>query len=212
MIRIHKASEPECFPAWKKQKGHHGLPPPEPRVENNKLREALVDEQGGLCCYCGRGIDADPDPDGSHIEHFRPQARYPDLATEYGNIHASCNSKSNCGEAKGDGFDEDMCVSPMEVDEARFVYTLEGEVCPKDKGDLAATYMIEILKLNASVLVSKRKNVLTTNLPLELLRDASSDELKKMRAKYQERGRNSRCQEFRQVLTCFIDGISPHSP
>jgi len=65
--------------------------------------------------------------------------------------------------------------------------------------------MIEILKLNADLLIGKRKGLLTRVLPPELLDSLSLDELKKLRDAYQERDENNRCQEFRQVLTCYID-------
>jgi uncharacterized protein (TIGR02646 family) len=213
MIRVCKAREPEWFSDWIKQKdqGHswkmredQDHPPlPKNAVKNSRVLEALIDEQGGLCCYCGKGIDTK----GSHIEHFRPQSKYPDLATEYENIHASCESrsKSNCGHAKDNSFDESKCISPLDVDEGRFLYTLEGEIRPKDEGDARATYMIGLLKLDSPALREMRKELLTRVLPPELR--LSQDEIKKLRAVYQERDGNDRLQEFRQVLTCYIDNI-----
>jgi uncharacterized protein (TIGR02646 family) len=209
MIKIHKAPEPEWFPVWKKQssrESHGRLSPPDTPVQKNRLMETLVDEQGGLCCYCGRdiGTSPNPDPNSCHLEHFRPQSKYHDLATEYGNIHASCNSKLNCGHHKKDDFDEDNCISPLEVDEERFVYTLEGEVCPKDQNDEAVVYMIKILNLNHEALMNKRKNLLTIFQSMSPP-DLSLDEIKKLRSSYQERDANHRHQAFRQVLTYYID-------
>jgi len=201
MIRISKAPEPEWFAEWKKQKSQVHHLPPESHIENVKLRETLIDEQGSLCCYCGQGIDSG----GSHIEHFRPRSKYPDLETEYGNMHASCESKSSCGTAKGDSFDEALCISSLEVEEGRFFYTLEGEVRPKDHSDEAAAYMIKILNLNAIALVGMRKELLTKVLPPGLMDGLSSDELQKLRSAYQERDAEPRFQAFRQVLTCYID-------
>ena len=77
-----------------------------------------------------------------------------------------------------------------------------GQVCSS---------LIEILKLNTGALVGKRKELLTRVLPPELLDSLSWGELKKLRDAYQERDENDRYQEFRQVLTCYIDssGLIP---
>jgi uncharacterized protein (TIGR02646 family) len=204
MIRVCKAPEPEWFPDWKKQKEKGRRSTSDARVENSRLRDALIDEQGSLCCYCGQRIDTKE----SHIEHFRPQSKYPELDTDYGNMHASCESKSNCGQKKGDSFDEALCISPIEVEEGRFLYTLGGEICPKDQSDQAATYMIEILKLNASALVGRRREVLMTFLLPKLQRNASLEDLKNMRDTFQKRDVSRTYQAFRQVLTCYIDQLS----
>jgi uncharacterized protein (TIGR02646 family) len=216
MIRIIKNPEPD----WLLKRKRHASPRGKRSFsyddlsdrERILLREALIEEQGGLCCYCGRRIDTD----NSHNEHFRPQSSYPDLAVNYENLHASCiretklNDILHCGHGKKDKFDETRCVSPLECDcEERFLYTLEGEILPKDKNDEKAKYMIELLKLNAGPLLGRRKTVLALVLPLDLLDDMSSDELEKLRSAYLERDENGCFQEFKQVLSRYIDQNTP---
>jgi uncharacterized protein (TIGR02646 family) len=202
MIKVLKAPEPVWFNDWKSQKIQNKHTPPDNPIENNKVLVALVSEQGGLCCYCGAKIT--PDAIGGHQEHFKPRRSYPELEYEYGNLHASCNSKFSCGIAKGERFDEGRCISPLDVEESRFIYTMEGEIHPRDLADAAAEYMIDILKLNARPLVGQRKLLLSKVVLPVVTGESAKDRLEKLRAAYQERDASDSCQEFRQVLTCYI--------
>jgi uncharacterized protein (TIGR02646 family) len=203
MIKIVKSSEPEWFNDWKKQKNPKKNFPAETPIENIRVLITLVNEQGSICCYCGQKIA--PDISSSHQEHFKPRSAFPELEYEYGNLHASCNSRLSCGTAKADHFDKEKCISPTDVEEARFIYTLEGEIHPRDLGDSAAEYMIRILNLNTKSLVGQRKQILSVVLSPFTMNDSARCELKKLRAAYQERDANNFYQEFRQVLTCYID-------
>jgi uncharacterized protein (TIGR02646 family) len=216
MIRIIKNPEPDWLLKRKKHAnsmGRGSLSYDDLSDQDRiLLRESLIEEQGDLCCYCGRRINTN----NSHNEHFRPQSSYPGLAMYYENLHASCirqtkpNDILHCGHSKKDNFDEARCVSPLECDcEERFLYTLEGEILPKDKNDEKAKYMIELLKLNASPLLGRRKTLLAQVLPPGLLDNMSSDELQKLRSAYLERDENGCFQEFKQVLSRYIDQNMP---
>ena len=60
MKQIIKNQEPDNFREWKQlanddwQPSWTGMPGD---IKRN-LHQALIDEQGGICCYCGRRIDA----------------------------------------------------------------------------------------------------------------------------------------------------------
>ena len=56
--------------------------------DKDTLREHLVSDQRGLCCYCMSRIR--PDADHMKIEHWRSQKEYPDKQLDYGNMLASC--------------------------------------------------------------------------------------------------------------------------
>ena len=215
MIRIFKEQEPESLLNWKKriktrnQKASYAdLGDSKNREIKVRLHAALLEEQGGLCCYCGREATFE----NSHIEHFRPQSRYPDLDIMYDNLHASCikspapNSINHCGHVKGNTFDENLYISPLDADcEERFLYTLEGEIWPKNEHDEKAGYMIDLLNLNAPTLVGRRKSILLQTLPPEFLNHTSQEELQNVRTAYQERDSYGHYQEFRQVLSRYID-------
>lgn len=51
------------------------------------LRAQLVEEQGGLCCYCMARIR----PETCRIEHYRPQSSFPDEGLAYPNLLAACH-------------------------------------------------------------------------------------------------------------------------
>lgn len=112
-----KEREPQRFTDWKAlsneewQPAYHEL---SGRVKKDVV-DSLLDEQGSLCCYCGQQISAST----SHVEHFRPQSRFPEKELEYVNLHVSCQKVRKkqmpeyCGIAKGDWFDEELTISPL---------------------------------------------------------------------------------------------------
>jgi len=59
-----------------------------------QLRESLVKEQRGLCCYCMGRISSTNSK--MNIEHWHSQAQYPDEQLSYNNMLASC--KGNAGQ------------------------------------------------------------------------------------------------------------------
>lgn len=60
-----------------------------------ELQEQLVDEQGGLCCYCMARIR----PDTCRIEHFLPQSAFPTETLTYTNLLAACHGNEGAGPA-----------------------------------------------------------------------------------------------------------------
>ncbi len=97
------------------------------RKVKEKVKESLLREQYGLCCYCMKRIDRH----NSHIEHFRPQSKYPSLVLDYQNLLLSCNGLTeeyeNCGHKKADFAEEESLVSPLDPDcSNHFAYTVNG--------------------------------------------------------------------------------------
>src|SRR6266481_2748534 len=64
--------------------------------DKDTLREFLVAEQRGICCYCMGPIR--PHRDGMEIEHWHSQQHYPDEQLDYGNLLGSC--PGNKGQAR----------------------------------------------------------------------------------------------------------------
>jgi len=201
MIKVQKATAPEWFQAW-------ASPPcPDPTHsydnlrEKAELKECLLSEQGFLCCYCGRPVTLD----NSHNEHFRPQRKYPELSLCYNNIHASCSSSPDfhCGYAKRDAFDEELCISPLDVDEYRFLFAQSGHIFSKNKDDASANYMIKILNLNSSWLITARRELLTKLFsPSDAL---SLAQLQQLHVAYQIRDNDNHFRPFRHVVTSYIN-------
>jgi uncharacterized protein (TIGR02646 family) len=74
----------------------------------SKLKKALLNEQGGLCCYCMQNINVE----NMRIEHFKPQSKYngkvfndgityPDLTLKYDNLLAACHGHETDPERNG---------------------------------------------------------------------------------------------------------------
>lgn len=155
---IAKDGEPEQFADWKAAANDAWQPSYDnlSGAPKQALKQALMREQGFLCCYCEqRLIDAD-----SHIEHFKPQSDAPADALDFSNLLCSCQRQikkgqpRHCGNLKDDWFDDKLLVSPLDPDCARhFTYSGDGRIHAAP-GDLAAEETIKrpgpgLPKLNA---------------------------------------------------------------
>lgn len=168
MKRILKNAEPTEFTRWKAayptaryaDLRHERLFPGAVNAKN-ALRDSLISEQKGICCYCESKIVGSD----FHIEHFRPKdpALFPHLQLEYSNLHASCHAEpiggtdECCGHRKSNEFNTDL-ISPLEVDcETHFEYDTMGGIKGIDRKGMET---IRILHLDSSLLNSSRKNLI----------------------------------------------------
>jgi uncharacterized protein (TIGR02646 family) len=124
--------------------------------EKPDVHEALLREQGFICCYCGMRINRK----SSHIEHLKPRTTYPELALEYGNLLASCQGESeepplepvHCGHKKGKWYEAHLMVSPLDANCANFFrYAGSGEILPTDEPDKQAVAITTIEKLGLDI-------------------------------------------------------------
>ena len=129
------------------------------------LREALVGEQRGLCCYCMGPISATPDR--MKIEHWRSRAHYPKEQLDYANLLGAClggegrrrrRKDQHCDTRKAD---RDLLWNPADPGhrvEARIRYGADGSV-RSDHGEFDAQ-LESVLNLNLPLLKNHRKSVL----------------------------------------------------
>lgn len=127
------------------------------------LRQALVAEQRGLCCYCQSRIRATQD--GMKIEHWRCQANHPARQLDFDNLLGACHGghgrpelEQHCDTRKGNN---DLCFSVCDslhpVDrQIRFL----GDGTIKADQDAIDNAINDVLGLNLPRLVSNRKAVL----------------------------------------------------
>ena len=141
------------------------------------VHQSLMIEQGFLCCYCESRVERDD----SHVEHFRPKSKYGSQQLNYGNLHCSCQRElqggepRHCGNRKGNWFDEDLLVSPLDSHcEERFLYSGNGDVCARDDNDKAAKETIRRLGLNIPKLRALRLETIDT------LADFSEEEVRSL--------------------------------
>jgi uncharacterized protein (TIGR02646 family) len=127
------------------------------------LRQTLVAEQRGLCCYCQSRIRATPE--GMKIEHWQCQADHPARQIDFSNLHGAClgghsrpEREQHCDTRKGNN---GLCFSvcdPAHPIERQIRFLGDGKISADD----AATdeCINAVLNLNLPRLVSNRKAVL----------------------------------------------------
>jgi uncharacterized protein (TIGR02646 family) len=127
------------------------------------LRQALVAEQRGLCCYCQSRIRATQD--GMKIEHWRCQANHPARQLDFDNLLGACQGghgrperEHHCDTRKGNN---DLCFSvcdPMHPVDRQIRFLGDGTI--KAEHDAIDGAINSVLGLNLPRLVSNRKAVL----------------------------------------------------
>lgn len=128
------------------------------------LRQALVAEQRGLCCYCQSRIRATPE--GMKIEHWQCQADHPERQLDFGNLHGVCKGnegqpvdRQHCDTRKGNN---GLCFSvcdPAHPIERNIRFLGNGEITSDDEA--IRTAINDVLNLNWSRLAENRKAALT---------------------------------------------------
>ncbi len=127
------------------------------------LRQALVAEQHGLCCYCQSRIRATPE--GMKIEHWQCQSAHPARQLDFSNLHGAClgghgrpDRDQHCDTRKGNN---DLCFSvcdPAHPIERQIRFLGDGQISADDAA--IAECINTVLNLNLPRLVINRKAVL----------------------------------------------------
>ncbi|MCX4165326.1 MULTISPECIES: retron system putative HNH endonuclease [Paraburkholderia] len=211
MKSVTKGLPPTSFEDWKASANADWEPtyPVLRDPQKRDLHTALLAEQGGVCCYCGRSVGLND----SHIEHFRPQrGKYSHLQLSYDNLFASCfreldpGMPLHCGHAKGNKFDEEQHISPLDITcEERFIYTQLGDVVPLDPLDSPAKYMMNLLALNTPSLRNAREDAVSRVFDADFLVTVSSDELRLLRDAYRSRDGEGRLLDFGHVVARYAE-------
>ncbi len=155
---IDKGREPAALVKWKRENPscrYRELP----SDVKNEVREALLAEQGFLCAYTMRRIDAE----SCHVEHFHPQSAYPGETLDYANLLACWPLPGRCGPAtcgaeyKADST-EDICSPTSRADVVgQFLFGLDGKVTGASE---KAERTVRVLNLNEANLVRDRRRAL----------------------------------------------------
>ena len=217
MKQVNKGASPEAFESWKALANDDWQPcyAELQNPEKTLLHTALLQEQGHVCCYCGRQISLTD----SHIEHWRPQALRKDLELDYSNLLASCLRASqpgaplHCGHAKGNAFIEGHTLSPLDPGcELRFAYHLNGAISAARPDDQAAIDMIALLQLDIAFLRNRRSEALTRVFDAAFLGTASDDELRTLATVYRQLDPDSgQHADFGHALALFAEALLPET-
>lgn len=165
MKYIKKQTEPASLKEWKEQANENWQPSYD-KLRNklkDSIKEALMKEQGYLCCYCEQELTLND----SHIEHFRPQNDPSVDPLDFSNMLCSCQNQlkkrepRHCGNLKGKWFDENNLISPLDTNcETRFKFTADGYIQPRQEEDNAALTTIEKLGLDIPKLRDLRRQAI----------------------------------------------------
>jgi uncharacterized protein (TIGR02646 family) len=124
------------------------------------LREALVEDQGALCCYCMSRIEIDLGR--MKIEHYRCQRLHPEQQIQWRNLLGSCTGgegkpprAQTCDTRKGD---EEITVDPLSKNVSRLHYQPDGRITSSDPE--VQRDLDERLNLNSEVLKGNRRAAL----------------------------------------------------
>lgn len=159
MRQIVKGTEPASLAA------HRRNPPCnyDNYASKDELRDALVTEQRGLCCYCMGRIHNGPAT--MKIEHWRCQARHPGEQLNYRNLLGACLGGhgqpahlQHCDTRKGD---RDLQWNPADSAhhiETRVRYELDGSIHADDA--VFNDQLHQVLNLNLPLLKNNRKYIL----------------------------------------------------
>lgn len=165
MKYIIKQSSPTSLENYKKEIG--ACFDELPKIVKDELRHSLFDEQGGICCYCGKRIS---DNYTSVIEHLYPRGlkQYVHLQLEYTNLLCSCDGgvRDRTGKSKAEKLkfpsycdnkknNRVLKVTPLCSDcEELFMYDEEGHIYGATD---AACEAIKTLGLDCVTLVNQRR-------------------------------------------------------
>lgn len=132
-------------------------------AEKDDLRESLVGEQGGLCCYCMQRIE--PDESRMKIEHWLCQEDNADRQLDYGNLLGACRGGmgkprklQHCDTFKGKLVLSRNPANPQHRVDRDLRYLTDGTIASGSEAfDLELN---TVLNLNMTVLKNNRKAVL----------------------------------------------------
>jgi uncharacterized protein (TIGR02646 family) len=134
-------------------------------ANKDDLRESLVNEQRGICCYCMQRIY--PNLESMKIEHNQSQSpnKFPQKQLDYGNLLGAClggtgkpKRDQHCDTRKGD---DDISFNPADPDrdvERIFKFPGSGRIEANDPQ--LQSEIDDVLNLNHSRLVNNRKAVI----------------------------------------------------
>jgi len=210
---IRKGSEPQALAEFKAAANEDWTPTygKLTSTEKDAIRKALLQEQGFICCYCGRRIGAVKDD--CHIEHLKTQKDHDQLALEFTNLLASCQPApqpgaprpvpEHCGHKRGTAKLE---VTPLMPDcEGYFEYRSSGEILPANDAVRSepAKRTIAALRLDVDRLRAARQEAIDEALNgLEAL--SSAEEILEEIAMYDAPDTSGRLSPFCFAITAVL--------
>ena len=163
MKAIEKATEPKCLVEHRAQP--HSSYQNLSSADKQQLRECLVAEQAGICCYCMGRIR--PDADSMKIEHWECQEDHPDKQLAYSNLLGACRGGEgrpgrlqHCDTRKGKAPLKWNPADPSHAIESHVAYNIDGTIRSDDEE--FNQQLNAVLNLNLPVLKNARGGIMAT--------------------------------------------------
>jgi uncharacterized protein (TIGR02646 family) len=203
MREIRKGKEPTSLTQYRsgQSANYDGFP------DKDTLREHLVREQRGLCCYCLSRIR--PEPGSTKIEHWHCQAHYPAEQLDYSNLLGACmgnerrpGREQHCDTRKGDQDLSRNPANPSHRVEDLIRFLGDGTVSSSDLGFDAE--LNKVLNLNSPFLKKNRVSMLTA-FKSELEKGGvSRAKLERWLGEWNGESRSGELQPFCQVVVYWL--------
>ena len=184
------------------------------------LRQALVTEQRGICCYCMGRIR--PSPESMKIEHWLCQACFTYEQLSYRNLLGAClggegqpGQKQHCDTRKGNQALRWNPAEPAHQIETRVRYELDGSI--RGYEDVFDSQLNDVLNLNLPLLKQGRKGILDAVLDWwKHEKDRGSGRVQRerlIRKRDQRVAGNGQLEPYCQVAVWWLDqGIARMTP
>jgi uncharacterized protein (TIGR02646 family) len=209
MKHIIKRPEPLEYTQWKAQACEEWQPAYASLggMLKASVKNALMKEQGNICCYCERRLTYDD----SHIEHFKPQSDPTLDPLDFSNMLCSCQDRlkkgepRHCGNLKDRWFNEQLLISPLDPHcESRFAFTADGRIRPSRDADVAVRTTIIKLGLAIPKLNALREQAIEPFLDESL----EPDELQRFIAGYLEPDTSGNLGEFWTTINFLFGAMT----
>lgn len=177
-------------------------------AEKDDLRESLVNEQRGICCYCMQRIYAESDK--MKIEHNKSQSpnKFPQMQLDYGNLLGAClggagNSRrdQHCDTRKGD---DDISFNPADpARDVEILFKFPGSGRIETNDPQLQSEIDNILNLNHSRLVNNRKAAIDSFTQLLQRQNPRDVDFYKYLAKWEGKD-GGQLEPFCQVVVYYL--------
>lgn len=172
------------------------------------LNDALLDEQGYLCCYCMGEINSE----NMQIEHWKPQSKYPKLDLDYNNLFACCEgNKHNPKRKKGSKnihcdskkSSLELTINPLNKDcETEISYFGDGTI--NAKNSVYNKDINDYLNLNYENLKRNRKSAWIKVLSNLTKNRVKNNEINKLINVFSEKNKDGKYHPYCQIIVFFL--------
>ncbi len=174
--------------------------------EKDDLRDSLVREQRGICCYCTQRIR--PTVNDIKIEHWQCQSQFPDQQLNYSNLLGACLggqrqalANQHCDTRKGDRTLTYNPADPNHDVESKIKFLGDGRIQSNEpEFDIEIN---EILNLNVAILVSNRKAILKA-IQTFMDQNPSKDKIQRKLRQWNGEGDDGDLEPFYQVVVYYL--------